>query len=114
MEVPNVTKYVVLYRSSASPTAQMANASPEEAQAGMEAWMQWAGKADKAIVDLGSPLSSVGTVGQADAGQYIGGFSVLEADSKEALVNLLDGHPHFHSPGENSIQMLEFLPIPGT
>jgi hypothetical protein len=109
-----VAKYLVLYRSSTSPAEQVTNASPEQAQAGMEAWMQWAGKADKAIVDLGSPLASVGTVGEPGAGQHIGGFSVLEADSKDALTNLLDGHPHFHSPGQNSIEVLEFLPIPGS
>ena len=109
-----MTKYLVLYRSSTPPTEQMANVTPEQAQAGMEAWMQWAGKADKAILDLGSPLSSVGTVGKPDPAQHIGGFSVLEADSKEVLINLLDGHPHFHSPGENSIEVLEFLPVPGT
>jgi hypothetical protein len=92
----------------------MANATPEEAQAGMNAWMQWAGKAGKAIVDLGSPLSSVATVGQAGAANHIGGFSVLEADSKDALTPLLDGHPHFLTPGDNSIEILEFLPIPGS
>jgi hypothetical protein len=109
-----MTKYLLLYRSSTSPTDQMSNATPEQAQAGMEAWMQWAGKAGKAIVDLGSPLSLVAKVGKAGADQHIGGFSVLEADSKEALTKLLDGHPHFQTPGDNSIEMLEFLPIPGS
>jgi len=26
---------------------------------------------------------------------------------------MLDGHPHFMSPGDNSIEILEFLPVPG-
>ena len=109
-----MTQYLVLYRSSTSPADQMAKTTPEQAQAGMDAWMQWASKAGKAIVDLGSPLSSVATVGKADPGQHIGGFSVLQADSKEALTALLDGHPHFHAPGDNSIEVLEYLPIPGS
>jgi hypothetical protein len=103
-----------MYRSSTSPAEMMANTNPDQAQAGMKAWMEWAGKAGDAIVDLGSPVSSVGTVGKAASGQQIGGFSILEADSKQALTKLLDGHPHFHTPGDNSIEMLEFQPIPGS
>ena len=107
-------KYMVLYRSAISSNEQVGNASPEEAQAGMQAWMDWAGKAGSAIVDLGSPLSSVASVGSGDAAtQHIGGFSILEADSKDAVTKLLDGHPHFQMPADSTIEVLEYLPIPG-
>ena len=106
-------KYLVLYRSNVSAPEQM-GASPEDAQAGMELWMQWSAKAGSAIVDLGSPLSATGVVGAAGKpDSSIGGFSILEADSQADLEKLLDGHPHFHSPGDPSIETLEFLPIPG-
>jgi hypothetical protein len=109
-----MTKYMVLYRSSTPPSEQMSNMTPEQAKEGMEAWMTWAGKAGNAIVDLGSPLQSVGRVGQGgSSGQPIGGFSILEADSVDALKKVLDGHPHFMSPGDASIEILEFLPVPG-
>src|SRR5437868_2670644 len=109
-----MAKYIVLYRSATSPDEQMGSASPEEAQAGMQAWMDWAGKAGSSLVDLGSPLSSVATVGKGDAAsQHIGGFSILEADSKDAVTKLLDGHPHFMMPADATIEVLEFLPIPG-
>jgi hypothetical protein len=109
-----MAKYMVLYRSSTPPSEQMSNMSPEQAQAGMEAWMTWAGKAGSAIVDLGSPLQSVGSVGKGgSSGQPIGGFSILEADSRDAVEKVLDGHPHFMSPGDTSIEILEFLPVPG-
>jgi len=107
-----VAKYLVLYRSNVSATDQMAAGG--DPQAGMELWMQWAGKAGSAIVDLGSPLSAtsvVGAGGKPDS--TIGGFSILEADSQQALDKLLDGHPHLQSPGDPSIETLEFLPIPG-
>jgi hypothetical protein len=107
-----MAKYLVLYRASISAQEQMASGSPEEAQGGMELWMQWAGKAGSAIIEMGSPLQSVGTVGTAGLAS-IGGFSILEADSAAALREHLDDHPHFHSPGETGIEMLEFLPIPG-
>jgi hypothetical protein len=117
--VPNngrkiVAKFMVLYRSSVPANEQMAGTTPEQAQAGMEAWMQWAGKAGDAIVDLGSPLSPAATIGGGSDGQPIAGFSILQGDSRDAVAKLLEDHPHFHSPGEPSIQLLEFLPIPGT
>jgi hypothetical protein len=110
-----MTKYLVLYRSAISPDEQVGSASPEEAQAGMQAWIDWAGKAGSALVDLGSPLSSVASIGKGDAAaQQIGGFSILEADSKEAVTKLLDGHPHFMVPADSTIEVLEYLPIPGS
>jgi len=110
-----MAKYLVLYRAPVSADEQMGNASPEDAQAGMEAWMTWAGKAGNALVDLGSPLSEVASVGaDGDNGQFIGGFSVLEAESPAAVKKVLEGHPHLSMPGSPSIQVLEFLPIPGT
>ena len=106
---------MVLYRSSVSANEQMTNSTPEQAQAGMEAWMQWAGKAGDHIVDLGSPVASVATVGKGDGvGQPIGGFSILQGDSRDEITALLDGHPHFQSPGNPSIEVLEFLPMPGS
>jgi len=108
-------KYLALYRASASAQEQMANTTPEQAQAGMELWMTWAGKAGSALVDLGAPLASVATVGDGEAkDEPIAGFSVLEADSTEAVTELLDGHPHFHTPGATAIEVLEFQPIPGS
>lgn len=108
-----MAKYLVLYRSKVSAAEQMEGASPEDSQAGMEAWMQWAGKVGDAMADMGSPLQTVATVGGSNAEAYIGGFSILEADSADAAKALVDGHPHLMSPGDPSIEVLEFLPIPG-
>jgi hypothetical protein len=113
-----VPKYLVLYRSSVSAAEQMGNADPQDAQAGMELWMNWAGRVGPALIDMGSPLSPAATVTAAGSSPgasspFVGGFSVLEADSLDAATKLLDDHPHFHSPGDPSIEVLEFLPIPG-
>ena len=51
-----MNKYLVLYNSPASAAEQMANATPEQAKAGMDAWMAWAQKSGEAVVDLGMPL----------------------------------------------------------
>jgi len=108
-----VAKYLVLYRSKVSAAEQMEGASPEDAQAGMDAWMQWSGKVGNAMVDMGSPLQSVAVVGGSSDGTHISGFSVLEADSADAAKALVDNHPHLMSPGDPSIEVLEYLTLPG-
>jgi hypothetical protein len=98
-----VSKFLVLYRSPVSAREQMANATPEQAQAGMQAWQEWAESAGSAIVDLGAPLDGEGDVT---------GFSILEAGSRVSHDELLADHPHRHTPGA-SIDVLEFMAMPG-
>ena len=73
----------------------------------MDQWTQWATKAGSAIVDLGAPLAPV-TAGEGD---WIGGFSILQADSAEAVQAVLEGHPHTAQGG--TIDVHEFIPMPG-
>jgi hypothetical protein len=110
-----MSTYVLLYRAPSSAMEQMASATPEQAQAGMEAWMQWAGQAGDRIVDLGAPLGASTTVGAHGdlAGDDIAGYSLMQAGSVEELKDLLEGHPHLQMDGA-SIQVLEVLPMPGT
>jgi len=107
-------RYLVLYRSSVDAMEQMAAGTPEQAQEGMQLWMKWAQDAGSSLIDLGSPVGKSQTLpGGADTGLSIGGFSVLEGDSPAAIKKLLDGHPHLHAPGA-AIEVLEYLPMPGT
>lgn len=104
-----MAKFLVLYRAKTTAAEQMATGTPEQAQAGMEAWMAWAQRAGDAVVDFGSPLNVVESAG--DAADPIGGYSVLQADDADALGKVLDGHPHTAMGG--TIEILEFLPMPG-
>ena len=107
-------KYLVLYRSSVDALEQMSSATPEQAQEGMQLWMNWAERTGSSLADMGSPVGNSETLpADADTGLPIGGFSVLEADSPNSLHKLLDDQPHLHSPGA-VIQVLEYLPMPGT
>ncbi len=108
-------KYLVLYRSSVSAIDQMAKATPEEAQAGMDAWMTWARQAGPAIVDLGQPVQPANRVGSGATSaseSHLGGFSILQAESPQALDRVLTNHPHLMGPG-NWIDVHEFLDMPG-
>lgn len=104
-----MTKYLVLYRATVTAAEQISGADPAQAQAGMDAWMAWAGRAGDAIVDLGSPLGVVESGG--DEGDPIGGYSIMQAESADALATVLDGHPHAAWGG--TIEVLEMLAVPG-
>ncbi len=109
-------RFLVLYQSTVSAAEQMKSVTAEQAKAGMDAWMSWAGKAGSGLVDMGSPVGAAGKLsaaGQAGAANpQIGGYSILQADSKDAAIALLKNHPHFMAPGA-SIEVFEFLPVPG-
>ena len=109
-----MTKFMVLYWSDVSARDQMAGATAEQAQAGVDAWMTWAAKAGDAIVDLGAPLADAAYIGAGSAGGasgHVTGFSILQAESADAVRSVLDGHPHLEWGG--SIEVLEFLSMPG-
>jgi hypothetical protein len=102
-------KYLVLYRSQMTAGEQMANSTPEAAQAGMAAWMAWGEKAGDALVDWGSPTQPV-TQGDPGPAGWVGGYSILQADDSDAVAAVLDGHPHKEV---GTIEVLEILPMPG-
>ena len=108
-------KFLVLYRAPASAFAQMKNATPEQQKAGMEAWMAWGKKAQGAIVDMGAPLGKslrVTTGGASPSTNDLGGYSILQGESKEAVAEAMKGHPHFMMP-DGTIDVVELMPIPG-
>jgi len=108
-------KFLVLYKAPASSFEQMMKATPEQQKAGMDAWMAWGKKAASAIVDMGSPLGKslrVTKTGSSPTTNDLGGYSILQAESKEALGETLKGHPHFMTP-EGTIEVVEVMPIPG-
>ncbi|HMI83350.1 MAG TPA: hypothetical protein VK550_04605 [Polyangiaceae bacterium] len=108
-------KFLVLYKAPTSSFEQMMKATPEQQKAGMEAWMVWGKKATAAIVDMGAPLGKslrVTKTGASPNTNDLGGYSILQAESKEALAETMKGHPHFMTP-EGFIEIVEVMPVPG-
>jgi hypothetical protein len=108
-------KFLVLYKAPTSSFEQMGKSTPEQQKAGMDAWMAWSKKAAKSIVDMGGPLGKslrVTKTGTSPSTNDLGGFSILQAESKEELAESLKGHPHFMMP-EGSIELVELMPLPG-
>lgn len=108
-------KFLVLYKASAAAFDQAMKSTPEQQKAGMDAWMTWSKKAASSIVDMGGPLGKslrVNKNGASPITNDLGGYSILQAESKEALAETLKGHPHFMM-ADSSIEVVEVMPIPG-
>ncbi|HYQ02850.1 MAG TPA: hypothetical protein VER96_29465 [Polyangiaceae bacterium] len=103
-------KFLVLYRSNVSTSERMAKATPEQNQAVMAGWRAWAQRSAASLVELGAPLSAPTVLKGSAAPGFVGGFSIVQAESAEAAKKVFDGHPHFEHPG-NTIELLEHLPI---
>jgi hypothetical protein len=104
---------MVLYRSSTSAREQMANATPEQMEAGLAGWRAWAEKVSYALTDLGSPLAHTTHVGPgSSSADGVAGYSIVEAGSTEEVESILFGHPHLAMPG-NSIEVLELIQMGG-
>jgi hypothetical protein len=77
--------------------------------------MTWGKAAASSIVDMGAPLGKslrVTPTGATPVGNDLGGYSILQAESKEALAEACKGHPHFMTP-EGVIDIIELMSIPG-
>ncbi|MCA9588873.1 MAG: hypothetical protein KC657_26335 [Myxococcales bacterium] len=108
-------KFLVLYRAPKAAFEQMMKATPEQQKAGMDAWMAWGKTAASSLVDMGAPLGKSLSVKKASvtpADNDLGGYSIMQAESKEALAKTLEGHPHFMMDG-GTIDVVEVMPIPG-
>ena len=109
-------KFLVLYKAAAAEFERAMSSTPEQQKAGMDAWMAWGQKAAPSIVDMGAPLGKALRVtagGASPSKNDLGGYSVLQAESKEALAPVLKGHTHFMMGPEASIEIVEIMPIPG-
>jgi hypothetical protein len=108
-------KFLVLYKAPLASFEQMMKATPEQQKAGMDAWMAWGKRAASSIVDMGAPLGKslrVTTAGASPIRNDLGGYSILQGESKEAVGEALKGHPHLMTP-EGSIEIVELMPMPG-
>jgi hypothetical protein len=106
-------KFLVLYKASAAAFAEAMQANPEQQKAGMDAWTTWGKKAQKSIVDMGAPLGKTLLAtpkGTSPTKNDLGGYSVMQGESHEAVAKLLEGHPHFMMK-DSSIEIVELLPM---
>jgi hypothetical protein len=108
-------KFVVLYLGPKAAQEQMQESTPEAAQEGMKAWMEWAARAGEGILDMGNPLGAgkeITSTGASDTTNRVAGYAIVQAEDLGSAQALFDGHPHLMMPG-SSIQVYESLDLPG-
>lgn len=111
-----MSKFIFVYHAPQTP-ADAAPPSPEEMEQVMGAWMGWAGRVGEGMVDFGTPLAggvrvaSDGSVAPSE--RQVVGYTIIEADSAEAALELAQAHPHLQMPGGCEIEVHEAQAIPG-
>jgi hypothetical protein len=91
------------------------NARKANDRKGMDAWMAWAKKHERAIVDGGGPLGRTKRVtkdGVADVRNNLAAYTVVEAESQDAAARMFLDHPHFTIFPGDGVEIMECLPIP--
>lgn len=110
-----MTKFVFIYHAPMTP-AEATPPAPEQMEAVMGEWNAWAQRVGSGLVDFGTPLDGgvrVTNDGTSPSTREVAGYSIIEAESKDAALELAKGHPHLAMPGGCEIEVHEALPVPG-
>lgn len=107
---------MVLYHAPVDAAEQTANSTPEEQAEGMKAWMDWAERCGDDLVDMGAPLANGRQLSQdgehENSDEEISGYSILQAESLEEAISLLEDHPHLVWNEDCTIEVHETMPMP--
>ena len=111
-------RFLIIYHSPIDAMTQMANSKPEEMEKGMAMWNAWAKRAGSQLTDLGAPLVNGKRLhsdgSSAPSSRDVTGYSLLEAEDWDELVDLLSAHPHISGwHPEATIEVHETMLIPG-
>ena len=108
-----MNKFLITYYTAPEAMAQMATATEEQKAAGMQLWMDWKASVGDAVLDFGAPLmpgTAVDTSGGTSAsGKDLTGYSILQAESMEAVQKMLASHPHHHWHDSATIEVHEMI-----
>jgi hypothetical protein len=108
-------RFIVLYRAPLAVAERFAQATPEEAQQGLQAWIDWAQKIGTGLVDPGKPLGNARKVtkdGITKIDSNIIGMSILQAETMDEALEMVKDHHHLHWAEDCEIEVLEEMPIP--
>lgn len=110
-----MSRFLIIFNAPEPMSAFMARFTPEERQAGMEAWSSWKAEADKTIAfEFGAVVQSVGCIEQqtvTESPNQATNYAFAEAESKEAVITALQNHPHL-ARQDATIDVLECLSMP--
>jgi len=111
-----MTKYLVVYHAPPAFTEKMMGMNKDEQMAEMGRWQTWSEGIGKSLLDLGTPLfggMNVMRSGNHNSDRQVTGYSMIEADSMDAAMKLMGGHPHLAQDDSCEIEIHEAAPLPG-
>lgn len=112
-----MTRYIVMYHAPLSARERLAQATREEAMAGVQQWIDWSARLGDRLVDAGRPFGAgvkVTREGVEPADNPVVGISVLEAGSMDEAVAMVRDHHHLRWAEGCEIVVREEIAIPET
>ena len=107
-------KFIILYNGPATPPEQM---DPELVQKIMGGWKTWMEKVGGDMLDMGQPMANGQAIvddGSQKAALELSGYSIIQAESLEKAVELVQDHPFLSDKtGKFSVEVFELMPVPG-
>jgi hypothetical protein len=107
-------KFLVLYRMDMASTKEMmASMTPEKQKESMAEWSAWMQKHMEHFSDYGAPAgknTQVSAGGVAEVSNDVGGYSIMQGESKEAVTKVLASGPHLKMSGAVA-DVMEILPM---
>lgn len=89
----------------------MEKMSPEEQKKSMDEWQKWMDDNKECFVDPGAPAGKntrVTASGATEVSNEIGGYSIMQGESKEEVLEVLKTSPHIDTPGTYT-EVMEFV-----
>jgi len=108
-------RYIVAYHAPLSARQRLAQATPEQAMAGVQQWIDWSQKLGKSLLDPGKPFGQAIRItpeGTGPAQSSLVGMSVIEAADMDAALVLVGNHHHLHWAEGCEITVHEEIAIP--
>jgi hypothetical protein len=107
-------KFLVIYRMDMEEIRKMmANTSPESQKESMAEWVAWMEANKASFADGGAPVgknTKVSASGAAEESNDVGGYAIMQGDSKEDVARVLAGSPHLKMPSA-TCDVMEILPM---
>lgn len=110
-------RFLVIYHAPVDAMAETVNYTPEQLEAGMALWNAWAERVGSRLIDMGAPVSGGKSLTAEGAlspsTKDVAGYSFIEAEDWEELMDLLMGHPHLAGGNpEATIEVHETVLMP--
>ena len=108
-------KFLVLYRMDmVAMQKMMQETSAEDRKKSMGEWAEWMKENAAMFADSGAPVGKnmqVSSSGATQVSNDIGGYSIVQAESKEAAAALFADNPHLKMQGA-IVELMEIVPMP--